>query len=126
MIYKSYLLEQNFKGADKNLFLFYGENEGLKNGLDLDLYNFVEDYVKIPLIANGGASSLNDITNFFDNSSFSAVACGSLFVFFGNRNAVLINYPNKFYLLCQSSFKGLALLSSPYPAPVVPPGLLPK
>ena len=31
MIYKSYLLEQNFKGADKNLFLFYGENEGLKN-----------------------------------------------------------------------------------------------
>ncbi len=71
------------------------ENEGLKNGLDLDLYNFVEDYVKIPLIANGGASSLNDITNFFDNSSFSAVACGSLFVFFGNRNAVLINYPNK-------------------------------
>lgn len=31
MIYKSYLLEQNFKTADKNLFLFYGENEGLKN-----------------------------------------------------------------------------------------------
>ena len=31
MIYKSYLLEQNFKIADKNLFLFYGENEGLKN-----------------------------------------------------------------------------------------------
>ena len=30
MIYKSYLLEQNFKTADKNLFLFYGENEGLK------------------------------------------------------------------------------------------------
>ena len=71
------------------------ENEGLKNGLDLELYNFVEDFVNIPLIANGGVSSLNDITNFFDNSSFSAVACGSLFVFFGNRDAVLINYPDK-------------------------------
>ena len=31
MIYKSYVLEKNFKTADKNLFLFYGENEGLKN-----------------------------------------------------------------------------------------------
>ena len=71
------------------------ENEGLKNGLDLNLYKFVEDYVKIPLIANGGASSIDNIINFFDNSSFSAVACGSLFVFFGNRNAVLINYPDK-------------------------------
>ncbi len=71
------------------------ENEGLKKGLDIDLYNFVEDYVRIPLIANGGTSSVNDITDFFNNSSFSAVACGSLFVFFGNRNAVLINYPDK-------------------------------
>ncbi len=71
------------------------ENEGLKNGLDLNLYKFVEDYVKIPLIANGGVSSIDNIINFFDNSSFSAVACGSLFVFFGNRNAVLINYPDK-------------------------------
>ena len=71
------------------------DNEGLKGGLNLDLYKFVEDYVRIPLIANGGLSSVNDIINFFDNSSFSAVACGSLFVFFGNRNAVLINYPDK-------------------------------
>jgi len=31
MIYKSYVLEKNFKTADKSLFLFYGENEGLKN-----------------------------------------------------------------------------------------------
>ena len=71
------------------------ENEGLKNGLDLDLYRFVEEHVKVPLIANGGISSINDITNFFDSTSFSAVACGALFVFFGNRDAVLINYPDK-------------------------------
>ena len=71
------------------------ENEGLKKGLDIDLYNFVEDCVRVPLIAHGGPSSVNDIIDFFNNSSFSAVACGSLFVFFGNRNAVLINYPDK-------------------------------
>ena len=31
MIYKSYLIEQNISLLDKNLFLFYGENLGLKN-----------------------------------------------------------------------------------------------
>ena len=33
MIYKSYLIEQNIGLLDKNLFLFYGENLGLKNEL---------------------------------------------------------------------------------------------
>jgi len=31
MLYKSYLIEQNINNLDKNLFLFYGENIGLKN-----------------------------------------------------------------------------------------------
>jgi cyclase len=82
------------KGAGEIILTFI-ENEGLKNGLNLELYKFVEDYVNVPLIANGGIGSINDITSFFDSTSFAAVACGALFVFFGNRNAVLINYPDK-------------------------------
>ena len=31
MIYKSYFIEDNINLADKNLFLFYGENIGLKD-----------------------------------------------------------------------------------------------
>ena len=31
MIYKSYLLEQNIELIKNNIFLFYGENDGLKN-----------------------------------------------------------------------------------------------
>jgi len=31
MLYKSYLIEQNINNLDKSLFLFYGENIGLKN-----------------------------------------------------------------------------------------------
>ena len=31
MIYKSYLLEQNINNLNENLYLFYGENLGLKN-----------------------------------------------------------------------------------------------
>ena len=82
------------KGAGE-IILTSVENEGLKNGLNLELYKLVEDHVNVPLIANGGVGSLEDITNFFDSSSFAAVACGALFVFFGSRNAVLINYPEK-------------------------------
>ena len=33
MIYKSYLLEQNIELIKNNIFLFYGENDGLKNEL---------------------------------------------------------------------------------------------
>ena len=79
------------KGAGE-LFNFW--KWGFKKRFDIDLYHFVEDHVKIPLIASGGISSKWHY-KFFDISSFSAVACGSLFVFFGNRNAVLINYPDK-------------------------------
>ena len=31
MIYKSYLVEQDFNSLNKNFILFYGENLGLKN-----------------------------------------------------------------------------------------------
>ena len=89
-----YIKEVQDRGAGE-IILTSIENEGLKKGLDLNLYRFVEEHVKVPLVANGGTGSINDITNFFDNTSFAAIACGALFVFFGNRNAVLINYPNK-------------------------------
>ena len=54
MIFKSYLLEENFKLLDKNLNLFYGENIGLlnsfkikikKNYNEAELINFTQDEV---------------------------------------------------------------------------------
>ena len=41
MIYKSYLIEQNINLLDKNLFLFYGENLGLKNELKDKGHTFI-------------------------------------------------------------------------------------
>ena len=71
------------------------DREGTKSGLDFDLYSIVEKYVDIPLIAHGGINSIENIINFFDNFSFSAVSCGKIFVFYGSRDAVLINYPDE-------------------------------
>ena len=60
MIYKSYLIEQNINLLDKNLFLFYGENLGLKNEL--------KDKIKFK---NKNAEIINlsqdDIINNIDN-----------------------------------------------------------
>ena len=38
--------------------------------LDLDLYKIVEKHIDIPLIANGGASNIGNIINFFDKHFF--------------------------------------------------------
>ena len=60
MIYKSYLIEQNINLLNKNLFLFYGENLGLKNEL--------KDKIKFQ---NKNAEIINlsqdDIINNIDN-----------------------------------------------------------
>ena len=64
-----YIREVQDRGAGE-IILTSIEKEGLKKGLDLDLYKFVEDHVNVPLIANGGIGSINDITNFFDNTRF--------------------------------------------------------
>lgn len=48
--------------------------------------------VDVPLIANGGAGSLEDIEAAVQAGA-SAVAAGAFFVFYGPHRAVLITYP---------------------------------
>jgi cyclase len=66
-------------------------NDGVMNGYDTNLVNLVSKSVKIPVIALGGAGSMNDLKNAVINGA-SAVAAGSLFVFQGIHRGVLISY----------------------------------
>jgi imidazole glycerol-phosphate synthase subunit HisF len=70
------------------------DKEGTYLGYDLDILKEIASYVKIPIIALGGASSLADIKRVL-NTEVSAAAAGSIFVFFGRLRAVLINYPSQ-------------------------------
>ena len=63
MIYKSYLIEQNINLLDKNLFLFYGENLGLKNELK-DKIRFQNK--KAEIINLSQDDIINNIDNFFN------------------------------------------------------------
>lgn len=70
------------------------EQDGLMSGYDLNLVREVSKAVTIPVIAAGGAGSINDFKLAVESYA-SAVAAGSMFVYHGPRRAVLINYPTR-------------------------------
>ncbi len=71
------------------------DRDGTMEGYDIDITARVSDAVSIPVIACGGAGSLQDLKDVINETSVSAVAAGSLFVFYGKHRAVLISYPTR-------------------------------
>ncbi|NBW48602.1 MAG: imidazole glycerol phosphate synthase subunit HisF [Betaproteobacteria bacterium] len=69
------------------------DRDGTQSGYDLKLIREVSSAVSIPIVACGGASSLDDFVAAVHEGGASAVAAGSFFVFVGPHRAVLINYP---------------------------------
>lgn len=69
------------------------EREGTFKGYDIDLIKKVSETVNIPVVANGGASKIEDFTNAILNGGASAVSAGSFFVYKSTNRGVLINYP---------------------------------
>jgi cyclase len=69
------------------------DRDGVMQGMDLELVREASAAVGVPLIAVGGAGSLEDIRA-ATAAGASAVAAGAFFVFHGPHRAVLITYPN--------------------------------
>jgi len=69
------------------------DRDGTMQGLDLSLIRTVAEAVDIPLVACGGASSVEDVARAINEGKASAAAAGSLFIFKGPHRAVLPNYP---------------------------------
>jgi cyclase len=70
------------------------ERDGVMNGYDEVLIKKITNELDMPLVALGGAGSLEHMKSAVINAGASAVAAGSFFVFYGPHKAVLINYPN--------------------------------
>ncbi len=68
------------------------DRDGTYKGYDNELIAAISSAVSIPVIALGGAGSLDDFKNARQNGA-SAVAAGSMFVFKRPHQAVLISYP---------------------------------
>ena len=69
------------------------DRDGTMKGYDLVLLRRIADAVSVPVVASGGAGSLDDFAAAVREGGASAVAAGSLFVFHGKHRAVLITYP---------------------------------
>lgn len=73
--------------------------DGTMKGYDIGLIQRLSKAVSIPVVACGGAGHLDHIKQVVTQGGAHAAGAGSLFVFHGPRNAVLVNYPDKKELL---------------------------
>src|SRR5262245_27833857 len=71
------------------------DRDGTQSGYDLTIIKTVSAAVPVPVIACGGAGSMDHFVAAVKEGGASAVAAGSLFVYTGRHRAVLINYPDR-------------------------------
>jgi cyclase len=71
------------------------DNDGLMSGYDMDLVAEVANAVDVPVVALGGAGTLGDMSRAISEGKANAAAAGSMFVYLGPLNGVLINYPTR-------------------------------
>lgn len=74
------------------------DREGTWTGYDLDLVASVASAVDVPLIANGGAGSVQHIGEVIQAGGASAAAVGSMVVFQKQGMGVLVNFPSPIQL----------------------------
>jgi len=70
------------------------DRDGTMEGYDLDLIRMVSEVVNVPVVACGGAGSVEDMAKAVAAGA-SAVAAGSLVVYQGKNGGVLINFPSE-------------------------------
>jgi cyclase len=71
------------------------DRDGTMQGYDIELIQRVADAVNIPVVACGGAGSIQHLRDAIKLGHASAAAAGSMFVFQGPLRAVLISYPGQ-------------------------------
>lgn len=69
------------------------DRDGTFQGYDIQLIRDVAHSVGVPVVACGGASSVEDCVRAVREGGASAAAAGSIFVFQGVHRAVLISFP---------------------------------
>jgi cyclase len=71
------------------------EKDGMMEGYDIELIRSISEAVTIPVIALGGAGTLQHMKDAYHLSYANGLAAGSMFVYHGSRKGILINYPER-------------------------------
>lgn len=83
------------KAGAGEIFLTSIDRDGTGKGFDVTLIRRVASAVQIPVVACGGAGSVEDCGIAVKEGAASAVALGSMAVYHGRNRAVLINFPTR-------------------------------
>lgn len=70
------------------------ERDGTMSGYDIPLIRKISEAVKIPVVALGGAGNIRHMEQAYREGYANGLAAGSMFVYHGARNGILINYPD--------------------------------
>jgi cyclase len=71
------------------------ERDGTMVGYDLDLLKSISQSVTIPVVALGGAGKMEHLSLAMNEACMNGLGAGSMFVYQGSNQAVLISYPDK-------------------------------
>jgi imidazole glycerol-phosphate synthase subunit HisF len=71
------------------------DKDGTWSGFEIELTKKVADAVRVPVIANGGAGSIEHIGEVVKKGNASAVCLGSMVVYQQKGMGVLVNFPDK-------------------------------
>lgn len=71
------------------------DRDGTMQGYDIALIRKISEAVRIPVVALGGAGNIKHLNQAYREGFANGLAAGSMFVYHGARNGILINYPEK-------------------------------
>jgi cyclase len=71
------------------------DRDGTWEGFDIEIIKSISEVVSIPVIANGGAGSIEHIAEVIKKGKVNAVALGSMVVYQKKGMGVLVNFPDK-------------------------------
>ncbi|MCE2711624.1 MAG: AglZ/HisF2 family acetamidino modification protein [Cryomorphaceae bacterium] len=71
------------------------DKDGAMTGYDVELIRGISERVSIPVVALGGAGSIDHMRIAYEQGFADGLAAGSFFVYQSKRRGVLINYPGK-------------------------------
>ena len=90
----SWAKELEMAGAGEIL-LTSMDKDGTWSGFDVEITRKISEAVSVPVIANGGAGSIEHISEVIHKGKASAVALGSMVVYQQKGMGVLVNFPDK-------------------------------
>lgn len=80
------------------VFVNFIDLDGMMSGYNIETSKLLGEKASVPLVICGGAGSLSDIQKLVYEANINSISAGSIFIYHGKHNGVLINYPSRKFI----------------------------